>query len=271
MEKIFANGSMKDNLQTRPNDTGYACRTQILFEKHAAFLNWFDEFLINELQPCASYQRHITALKAMLFTGLPIRCKSGAFRLFGHTRNDSEAHGTAREYSLGFWVIRLLLDLIMDSFDDVRSAAASILNFIFSNVDPTSGFFDHDIIMKLEDNSVSDFPMPICHPFKDMFALAIDRAQAMMSCTGRADHADGFGRLCQLKFDFYQLINNSIATSDKYSVLDSLLSSLSASIVSARDNLSFAVGYSLLHGNLIALRYFIFKSSAGLTNTNPWK
>lgn len=271
MTKLFANESTKDNLQTRQSDTDNICRNQAHREKHAAFLNWFDEFLINELQPCASYQRHITALKAMYFTGLPIRCKSGAFILFGDNRNDSEAHGTAREYSLGFWVIRLLLDLVMDPFDDVRSAAASILNIIFSNVDPTSSFFDHDIIMKVKNNSGSNFPIPIRRTLKDMFALAINRAKATISCTGRADHADGFGRLCQLNFDFYELINNSKATSDKYSVLNNLLSSLSASIVNARDNLSLAIANSSLHGNLIAVRYFISKSSASFTSTNPSK
>ena len=125
--------------------------------------------------------------------------------------------------------------------------------------------------MKLKNNSGSDFPMPIHRTFQDMFALAIDRAEAMMSCTGRADHADGFGRLCLLKFDFYELINNSTAKGDKYSVLNSLLSSLSASIVNARDNLSLAIANSSLHGNLIAVRYLIFEPSASLTGINPSK
>ena len=34
---------------------------------HIEFMTWFHEFLLGELQPAASYQRHITALRSLVF------------------------------------------------------------------------------------------------------------------------------------------------------------------------------------------------------------
>lgn len=266
--EIHANENTIVNLETEKDITGHVRRNQLLLEKHVAFLKWFDEFLINELQPCASYQRHTTALKAILFIGLTSRFKNGAVKGFSNIRTDSEPHITAREYSLGFQLIRLLLDLIMDPFDDVRSAAASLLRNILSNIDSTNRF-NHNIFMKLEYNSASDFSTPVRHTFKNIFVSTIDRAKAIMSCTGRADHADGFGRLCQLNFDCYKVINTPMVTSDRIPVMDDLLSSLLEDIRSLQDNFSFAAGNSSLHGNLIALRYFASNPSASFASTNP--
>ena len=88
-----------------------------------------------------------------------------------------------------------------------------------------------------------------------------------MSCTGRADQADGFGRLYRLIFDF----NKLVITNDRLSVLDNLLSSLLESVRDARGNLSLAVGHSPLHGDLIALRYFASFTYASAGSINTWR
>src|SRR5579862_1899709 len=36
-----------------------------LLQRHVEFLNWYISFVVAELQPTASYQRHVTALKAL--------------------------------------------------------------------------------------------------------------------------------------------------------------------------------------------------------------
>lgn len=255
------------NLDEGQNGTVHVCRSQVLLEKNASFLKWFDDFLINELHPSASYQRHITALKAMFTIDLTSRFKNGAINVSGCNRADSEFDNTARDYFLGFQLIRLLLDLMMDPFEDVRSAAASLLRSLLSNIDSTNKLFNHKISMKLEaneDKSAIKISTPFRHMSKNIFVSTVDRAKIMISSTGRADHADGFGRLYQLKFCFDDVAD----TTDRISVLNHLLSSLSEDIRILQNNFGFAVGRSPLHGNLIALRYFALKSTAGLASAN---
>jgi hypothetical protein len=233
----------------------HECGNQLL-KNHVSFLSWFDSFLIDELQPCASYQRHITALKAILSLGLASRFKNDSVELLRCSITDGDAHIVAGEYILGFRLIRFLLDLIMDSFDDVRSMAALILNNIMSNLDSPNNLFKPDLMFKSKDHDAPAFPMQFSQPHRYGFSYAIDRAKTLVSSTGRANHADGFGRLYRLVFDFDRLL----ITNDRLSVLDNLLSSLVENIRNSRGNLSLAVGYSPLHGNLIALRYLPCKS-----------
>lgn len=253
------------------DSTAQVRRSQAFLEKSATFLEWFDKFLINELHPTASYQRHITALRAMSCNGLTARFNKGAINISSCNRTDSKSHNTAHDFLLGFQPIRLLFDLIMDPFDDVRSAAASLLRDLLSNVDSKNIFLHPNISIKLQNNkdrSHIDNSSPVRHDFKNIFVSTLNRAENMMSCTGRADHADGFGRFCHLKFDFYHVINTSVGTQGRISVLDDLLSYLSENITNLRNDFSFAVGSSPLHGNLIALRYPGLNSSAALAITN---
>jgi hypothetical protein len=244
------------NLKNGQNGKDDICTKKVLLEKHVMFLNWFDEFLVNELQPCASYQRHITALKALSSTGLASRFNNFSVTVFSQGRTETVAHIKAHEYSLGLRLIRLLLDLIVDPFDDVRSTAASVLQCTLSNLQSANNLLGEDIVVKFRGHGTLDFYMPVRQTFQRKFTCAIDRAKTMMSFTGRADYAEGFGRLCQLNFDFYRITNDITSTSDRFSFLDSLLSSLTETIRRAREDLSSAVGFSPLHGILIALRYF---------------
>lgn len=266
-----ANENVIVNLDKDQVSTVYERKSQVLLKKNATFLKWFDEFLINELHPSASYQRHITALKAMSFIESASRFKNSAINTLSRNKPANDSRNTARDCFLGFQLIRLLLDLIMDPFDDVSSAAASQLRNLLSNVDFTNFSFNSDSWMQAKndyDGSAIDDSSPVRHNFENIFVSTIDRAKIMVSRTGRADHADGFGRLCCLQFDFYNLISTSVGIDGRISVLNNLLSSLSEDITNLQNNFNFAVGNSPLHGNLIALRYLPSKSSAGLVITN---
>lgn len=257
------------NIDNGEDSIVHVHRSQDL-SKNTTFSEWFDEFLVNELHPSVSYQRHITALKAMLSVGLTRIFKNGAVDVLSPNRTDSESHSLTHEYFLGFRFIRLFLDLTMDPFDDVRSAAALLLRNLLSNVDFANRFFGDNISMNLKDHEDKisiKIALPILHDFKNIFISTIDRAKTMMSCTGRADHADGFGRLYHLNYDLCNVINTSVRTDDRISILDNLMSSLSEDITNLQSNFSLAVVSSPLHGNLIALRYFALNSSAGLAST----
>ena len=257
-QATHANGNIAVNIDNGKDIKIHARKSKFV-ENNAAFLTWFDEFLINELHPSASYQRHITALKAMLSIDFISRFKNGAINVFNHNRIGSKSHNTAHDCFNGVQLVRLFLDLTMDPFDDVRSAAASLLRNLLSNLDSTSIFFNHNIPMNLvgnEDKVASSISTQVRYIFNNIFASTIDRAKMMMSCTGRADHADGFGRLCQLKFDSYEVTNTQAGTENRISVMENLLFSLSADIRNLRNNFSFTIASSPLHGHLIALRYF---------------
>ena len=255
--ELFANANFIASLKRGQNFINPKVRAPFL-EKQVSFLHWLDEFLVNELQATASYQRHITALKIMLSNDLALKFKNGSNKVVSLSKTDTAL--IVRGYFHGLRVTRLLLDLILDPFEDVRSAAALILHKILSNVESTDIFFNHDVLMTLNDSiSASTFLAPVLHTFQGLFTFAIDRAKAMMSFTGRADHADGFGRICRLNFDFHDLIHTSTATGDRFSVIEDLLSSLSENIIDAQKAPSLAIENSSMHGNLLALRYFAVK------------
>lgn len=269
--EVYANENIIINLDKSQVSTIHGQESQVLLEKNVTFLKWFDEFLIDELHPSASYQRHITALKAMSSIDSALRFKNGAINILSINKTGSESHNTARDCSLSFQLIRLLLDLIMDPFDDVRSAAASLLRNLLSNVNSTNSFFNLNISVQAKENkdeNAFSASSPISHNIGDIFVSTVDRAKNLMSRTGRADHADGFGRLCCLNFEFYDIINTSVDIDDRISVMKNLWSSISEDIQNLQNNFSFAVGNSPLHGNLIALRYVALEFAAALIITD---
>ncbi|GAB1320463.1 hypothetical protein MFIFM68171_10673 [Madurella fahalii] len=140
-----------------------------VLDRHEAFLKWYTDFLKSELLPTASYQRHITALKAALLV-LKVGKHAGA--------TDDTVDGDIAQviYTDSTWV-RLLLDLLLDPFDDVRDTASALLTIL--------------PLKAVEADSVSN-PTPT--------ALLTDieefctRAAKLADRTGRADHGDGAAR-----------------------------------------------------------------------------
>lgn len=215
-----------------------------LLEDHVGFLQWYIRFLHGELQPVAPYQRHISALRIMHHLSV-----SGMHRYLQHGRvnhaapvGKEEAHNDFYDPSL----LRLLLDLVVDPFDDVRSAAAALLQAV-----PKKTLVDFS-------STPSDKHLGAHQRHGDgewEMSLALERAEALMRQTGRADYADGVGRLHDVLYGSHGL---AVAPADSHreraTILEELVKHLENDIQLAQHDLQQAILSAPLHGHLIALR-----------------
>jgi hypothetical protein len=196
-------------------------------QEHEQFLSWYLDFLAQELVPTASYPRHITSLKS-----LEILLKTGV-----QLSPDTPVINTSRG-SDTFWpkqvnvfspsICRLLLDLVLDPFEEVRNCSVSVLNFA-----PKSCF-----------GPLSDTPYgPVSQVLQDLLA----EAKMASSRTGRADAADGLAHINVLNFkalDYNQ---------QRLDFFRSLLDILEKDIATASDNLEMAADIAPLHGQLATI------------------
>lgn len=195
--------------------------------RHTAFLNWYIEFLKGELIPTASYQRHIAALKA--FT--PV------LKLGKHVIASDEALDTdmARSIFTDATCIRLLLDLLMDPFDDVRETAMDVLLMA-----------PRDIISEPLPNTFGDGKE---RPLLDTLRLFCGRATKLASRTGRADHGNGAARA-------QGLLCRWLRTTDAQTALvSSSLETLETKLGTAKGDLGHAAVNDSVHGDFASLGY----------------
>lgn len=223
-----------------------------VLEEHLAFRKWYMVFLIQELRPTATYQSHITALKVLdLLTVQTIALRNTPSRShieYFNALNEHLPRGL-------FW--RALTELLSDPFDDVRQSACRIFDlYLSTNSLPwRGGETDEkpDLVdrrAKFQTDNEDDNREANHSVFLDL-KKAEDRARM----TGRADHADGLGRL-------YNLLSTTSAALAKPAgwhqslrlILDHLISTLEKEVNVARNDLLFAVSNMPLHGHLIALR-----------------
>lgn len=211
------------------------------------FLNWYTLFLSGELLPTGSYPRHITALK-VLYILIQLGLHTYASTQYSNKEVDEESAVCSSDRN-----VRLLLDLLTDPYDDVRNMAVSILKL---------GVLDSgSLYYKLDSYS------PLCQLSKvgsiqtpgdtQLNLIEVRRlAQGIMLRTGRADHADGAGRMNDL---LYFRLNDHKRQDhirrSRVDMVECLLSNLRAGIEIAKENLRLAVFQAPLHGHLIALRY----------------
>ena len=126
----------------------------------------------------------------------------------------------------------MLVDRTVDAFEDIRSLAAFLLKGILADRvtialnDISSGSPDDGLILK--------------------------RAEFAMRRSGRADFADGAGRLHDVLFGFDGLGIRGMTTLD---ALYSLIETLETEVQLAVSDLREAVATAPIHGRLIALRY----------------
>ena len=216
-------------------------------EQHISFMKWYISFLHGELQPTASYQRHISALTVLHDMMIQRRDPSFTSSLAG-TFYEDYLSGPGPFYCLQR--LRTLLDLVMDPFSDVRETATALLIEVLTTHRFGPNFARLNIF-------AADFAMPTQHigESHDPFALSnlLRRVEVVARATGRADHADGAAR-------FYLLVWELASDAAEYSnikaiVLDRLIDDLRTQIRVAKANLHAAVADSPIHGTLIALRY----------------
>ncbi|KAH9866691.1 hypothetical protein J1614_008384 [Plenodomus biglobosus] len=201
-----------------------------------AFLVWYLRFLESELRPTATYQRRITALRALM-----IVLRSGLDPGVPHSELAKSAQGQLN-WAHGVQIanvrlVRVLLDLILDAFDDVRDTAVSVLQLCLTALPQGQ---QHEVFA-----TIPGF---------------LQRAESLMLRTGRADQADGVARAYGL---IYTLANNSFEKtghahfSTKLKLFEYLQSQLQETLGLAHSNLSDAVNGRPVHGTFAALTYII--------------
>ena len=221
-------------------------------EEHLAFRKWFMVFLLQELRPTATYQSHITALKVLDFlTEQIIALRNTSLRSHVHYL------GALNEYLPRGLYLRPLTELLLNPFDDVRQSANKVFDlYLSTNSIPITrrGTDDKTVLIdqKAEDQTVNEANHHNANP---EILRDLNKAENRAGITGRADHADGFGRLYNLLFTTSGAVAKPAEWHEsRYLILDHLISMLEREISIARIDLLFAVSNMPLHGHLIALR-----------------
>lgn len=229
-----------------------------ILEDHLAFRRWYMVFLLQELRPTASYQAHITALKILSFlTEQTID--------FHNTLSKShlDYFGALNEHIPRGLFLRSLTELLLDPFDDVRQSANTVFDlYLLTNSTPQMGISRSELHEQTDsDNSEAKNQAQELddkeHNGKANHSIFINvnKAEKKTGSTGRADHADGFGRLNNLLFTTSGAIAKSASWHhSRYLIVDRVISTLEKEVGIAKDDLLFAVSCRPLHGHLIALR-----------------
>ncbi|RDL34396.1 uncharacterized protein BP5553_07524 [Venustampulla echinocandica] len=234
--------------------------TENLLRKHQEFIEWYLEFLLAELIPTASYQRHTTALRAI--------------NMFLHSRIDPSvlpstqipANSTIWPFSVQFFTprsMRLLLDLLMDPFEEVRSNSTEILrlslpiNFAAESrccsLEETATPSSLSRESNNQDSSLQKVRDGVCQntivEARPLGLLAdfIKRGQEGLKRTGRADYADGIARSYRLMYGL------QASTEARMKLLEELVDDLESKVVIAEQSLAQAVFEAPIHGNFATL------------------
>lgn len=229
--------------KTPATETGEADKkTSATVEDQHSFLQWYVGFLKSELRPTASYQRHISSLKA-----LELVLKSGADKRMDKTHlsklgRDQVLWARSLDiFSAGLF--KALVDLLVDPFDDVRAACLAMLNL-----------FPIDFIRSTPISVGSTFDS--C--FSTQLFQALCRAEDIACLTSRADHADTVARLFFSLFVLAQNGETGDSTSwyqSKPGIVEALLSKLEQKLSCSTGLVSSKMRDQPLHGYISALRF----------------
>ncbi|KAI1735552.1 putative death-receptor fusion protein-domain-containing protein [Xylaria scruposa] len=214
---------IKEVAMTSPTDT---------LREHEKFVEWYTNFLKGELVPSASYQRHITALRAMNY-----------FLKSSLVQKDGTAitRWPANLLIDNTW-FRSVLDLILDPYDDVREAATSLIMLL----QPGGS-------MSGPPSQVNGLPVT---PIEELRRFC-RKANELALKTARADHCDGAARSQQL------LCRWSSSFEEAVEVLAAIFSGLEKKLGAAESDLAAAVLQAPVHGDFASLRY-IWSSFTGV-------
>ncbi|KAI9782363.1 MAG: hypothetical protein M1839_005236 [Geoglossum umbratile] len=282
-------GPVPEQSRKRGEAVEAAKRSTSLLQRHTEFINWYINFLVTELQPTASYQRHITALKA-----LGILLQSGLDGDIPATKLSKLAQGEIKWpfhiKVLGARACRALLDLLADPFDDVRSGTAGILKLAaldsvsLLHVGADIGFSpkESQIGSRQKADIAQDAARNTTH--LDVFDF-LSRLEHTVHLSGRADHADGVARTYEIIFDMScrsQLAVRQLGSlvesqhrSPQLSIVSHLISVLEESLVVARKDLALAVSGNPVHGHLAGIRLILdrpdFYHNLSDDDTRNWR
>ncbi len=194
-----------------------AAEARDILERHEAFLAWYRDFLKSELVPTASYQRHITALRAALLL-LRVGKHAGA-------TDDIVDEDIAPLIAADSTWVRLLLDLLLDPFDDVRDSSATLLSLLPPK---PSGADSADLLKVLR--------------------VFCTRASKLADRTGREDHGDGAARS-------QALLCTWLGSQDlQLALLSEIIDRVESKISKAEEDLGYAAIESPVHADFAAIR-----------------
>ncbi|EGC46735.1 HEAT repeat protein [Histoplasma capsulatum var. duboisii H88] len=242
-------GSQLANQRTAANDL-YAVGYSNTAGDHIEFLRWYVGFLELELQPTMSYQRHISALKTLVLllqTGLDNRIGHVHLSRLGQDQTSWNCSIEIFRPSL----FRLLGDLLINPFDDVRATASALLNM----------FPRTHIRTSLENDREKYIPDGRYSHSRLQLVKALERAERVASGTSRADHADAVARLYHILFDLASS-NTTLDSSGswyelKQTIVERLLSTLEENLYSTDGSFQNAIRETSVHGYISALRYIV--------------
>lgn len=200
------------------------------------------DFLQKDLCVTASYARHISALKALnllLVSGLDPRAGITPMK------SEMQTHWKSHMEVFNTRLLRLLVDLLLDPFEEVRHTALSIINT-----------FPRDILFSASSNTVNQQSAAGMR-----LTDALSRAENMASRTSRADHADTVARLYHVLFCAALPPTSSEEASGwwttKYSVVDKIITNLEQRLSSPKGLFNSSLREVPLHGYISGLRYII--------------
>lgn len=250
LSTIKKKGSAKDGFSIVDSlDTSYTLEAGLgtdLEDRHERFLCWYVNFLESELHPCASYQRHISALKTLLQvlqSGLDHRMDPAYLSRLGHDQISWKCGVKIFRPSL----LRIIVDLLVDPFDDVRALSSVILRM-----------FPRKLLLPQfhSGNKSIESATEISQPYS-LLVDALSRAEKMASRTSRADHADTVARLYHVFYDLAEISQPSNCVElqrHKWSIFEKLLTDLEYSCQLPDRNFLLSLRETPFHGYLSALR-----------------
>ena len=186
------------------------------------------QFLCEELQTTTPYQRHVMALNMLQPTIFEEKDLAATAILSGN-------------YYPASLIEQLLLDLVTDPFDDVRQLASQSLQVAYS-------------LNLFSKSEISDQPHEATPSRQsqrtDKLSVAMKTAESRMQATGRADFADGLGRL-------YIVDLHRFGRTDVYleSLLGRLFMIMENDILTGPKDFRRATIAAPFQGHVVALRY----------------
>ncbi|KAI1096449.1 putative death-receptor fusion protein-domain-containing protein [Rostrohypoxylon terebratum] len=212
------------NIRLQNNQEHTITELRDTLRRHEDFISWYVGFLKDELAPTASYQRHITALKAMAYIIQPATPRV----------NNMDNSLELRSLLVDTTWFRSVLDLVMDPFDDVRETAASLIISL--------SLENKDSALRDQIHTLGRTPIEELHNF-------CRRADELARRTARADHSDGAARSSEL------LCRWRTNAKERIAVPLDILSKLEVKLDAAEHDLATAVLQAPVHGNFASLRY----------------
>ncbi|KAF2144155.1 uncharacterized protein K452DRAFT_316890 [Aplosporella prunicola CBS 121167] len=234
--------------------------TAAILKAHTEFIKWFLQFLTSELHPTAAYQRHVSALKSLthvMKSGLDPTVPQKALSKAAQEQIKWPYHIVILTPEL----VRVLFDLMMDPFDDVRHAASLLLKLGSLEKSKTDQRQPSGPVLNQKAENADPATL-----IEHAFSQFLERAEKIMLRSGRADHADGVARAYELLFERRggELGPDSRAAKapvewmrTRQGIVDHLMQMLDATISAASSNLSIAVNQYPMHGILSGLRYIV--------------